>query len=276
MNPMHSADWITAFDWSGADARAHSEGDLSMRLLRVLPAREGLSDLADSPEATAFGRYTAALRHARGWSRTRLAEQARIDPLAVLLLEEAALTTQELSPGLVARLARAFDIPVSQLAVNPLPERPLIDAARPSFGRWLREQIAALAAGTGPLLAPQPRYRGLAEHGAEERMGAPPAPDLLRQPLPLPEQSLTTRDGRTLQASPTLTPTSPPQRGIADLLVLLRDTQGRPVPGINLELELEGLPFVGAAPSDAQGALRIPDLPLELLATLEQLDLRPI
>jgi hypothetical protein len=194
--------------------------------------------------------------------------------MPLLLLEEAALSTQELSPGLVSRLARALEIPVEDLVINPLPERLILEAPQTTFGRWLREQIVALSAGSSLLPLPRPSYRGLSESGAEERMGAPPIPTLLLRPLALPDQELTTRDGRTLQAAMTPAPSSPPLRDIADLLVLLRDEQGGPVAGV--ELELEGLPFVGPAPSDATGTLRIPDLPLALLAALERLDLRAV
>jgi transcriptional regulator with XRE-family HTH domain len=273
MKSMHTADWITAFDWSDAAAHAGTEAELSTRLLVALPNREGVGELADSAEAAAFGRYVAALRHARGWSRTQLAEQAGIDPIAVPLLEEAALTTQELSPGLVSRLARALEIPLEDLVINPLAERLIVEAPRMAFGRWLREQLQALSAGAGLLPAPRLIYRGISDRAEEDRLSEQ-VRGLLVQPLPLPEQVLTMPDGRMLQVSPTLIPVSPPQPGIADLLVLVQDTQGKPVSGIALEVELAGLPFVGTVPSDTQGVLRIPDVSLELLARLERLDLR--
>lgn len=272
MDRFHTADWITAFDWTGGDAFLPSEAALSARLLSALPARALLRALADSAEAAAFGRYITALRHARGWNRTQLARQAGIDPLTVPLLEQSALTRQELSPDLVARLARAFGIPVPELAINPVSARLAPVDTHPSFGRWLREQLAGISSRSSPLHAPQPSYRGLSEEGA----GAPPLPDMLVRPLPLPAQELTARDGRLLHAALTLAPGSPPQRGIADLVVHLRDVHEEPVAGIELELELEGLPFICDAPSSAVGALRIPDLPLEMLAGVAYLTLQVV
>jgi transcriptional regulator with XRE-family HTH domain len=273
MKSRHTPDWITAFNWSDAAAHGGTEAELSKRLLAALPNREDVGELADSAEAVAFGRYVAGLRHARGWNRTQLAEQAGIDPIAVPLLEEAALTTQELSPGLVSRLARALEIPVKDLVINPLAERLIVEAPRMPFGRWLREQLSALSAGAGLLPSPRLTYRGISDRAEEDRVSEQ-VRGLLVQPLPLPEQVLTMPDGRMLQVSPTLIPVSPPQPGIADLLVLVQDTQGKPVSGIALEVELAGLPFVGTVPSDTQGVLRIPDVSLELLARLERLDLR--
>jgi hypothetical protein len=127
--PASSPEWVTAFDWERAGPPTGYAATLSRRLLAALQAREGLrDDLADGDEAAAFGRYVAALRRARGWSRPHLAAQAGVDPLAVALLEEAALTTQELSPGLVARLARAFGMSVQELVINPVPQRTPVEA----------------------------------------------------------------------------------------------------------------------------------------------------
>jgi hypothetical protein len=167
-------------------------------------------------------------------------------------------------------LAHAFAIREQDLAINPLPERPIVASGRPTFGCWLRDRLAALS--TGGALHPEPRlsYRGSA---ADDLL---PSSEALLRPLALPDQALTTEDGRTLQLAPTLAPTNPPSRGVADLLVLVRDMQGAPVAGVELELELDDLPFAGDAPSDAQGSLRIPDLPLDMLTTLESLELRAL
>ncbi len=92
--------------------------------------------------------------------------------------------------------------------------------------------------------------------------------------LALPEQTLVQEDGTTLQALPTLEPADPPQAGLAVLRVRLLDAQGAPVAGWTVELEMGGLPFVSPAPTDAGGTTLIPDLPLEMLGSLERLDLR--
>src|SRR5579883_863911 len=287
--PASSPDWVTTFDWQRAGPDAGSGATLSRRLLAALQAREGLRDeLADSEEAASFGRYIAVLRRTRGWSRPRLAEQAGVDPLAIALLEEAALTLQELSPGLVARLAHAFGLSVQQLAINPAPQRQAVEA-QPDFGRWLRGRLAGLL--TGPALAPSPAWRGgpapgrttdLAglptvrgdAAGAMPEEGTALSAGSLGEVLALPEQTLVREDGTALQALPTLEPADPPLAGLAVLRVRLLDAQGAPVAGRSVELEMGGLPFVSPEPTDARGTTLIPDLPLEMLGSLERLDLR--
>lgn len=271
--PASSPDWITSFDWERAGPQAGSAATLSRRLLAALQARDGLrDDLADGEEAAAFGRYVAALRRARRWSRPQLAEQAGVDPLAIALLEEATLTTQELSPGLVARLARAFGMSAQELAINSAPQREAVEV-QPGFGRWLRERLAGLLA--QPVLAPSPVWRGShAAPGVVDGEGTVLAAGSLSGVLALPEQTLIQDNGAALQALPTLDPTDPPLAGLATLRVRLLDARGAPVAGLSVELEMAGLPFVSTEPTDARGITRIPDLPLEMLSALEHLDLR--
>ncbi len=271
--PASSPDWVTTFDWQWAGPDAGSGATLSRRLLVALREREGLRDeLADGEEEASFGRYIAALRHARGWSRPHLAEQAGVDPLAIALLEQAALTTQELSPGLVARLARAFGLSVQELAINPVPQRRAAES-RADFGRWLRERLAGLL--TGPAFASSPVWRG--DHAAVEtspEQGTALSGGSVAGVLGLPEQTLLRENGAVLQALPTLEPTDPPQAGLATLRVRLLDGQGAPAPGLTVELEMAGLPFVSPEPTDDRGITLIPGLPLEMLAALDRLDLR--
>jgi hypothetical protein len=272
MDTARNPEWVTAFDWRRAGSEDRNMARLSERLLHASQERLDLPDPANGPDYLAFGRYIATLREARGWSRVELAEQAGIDPLAVPLVEHAALTIQECSPGLVARLARAFSLAVEDLAVNPIPMRPIVPAPQ-SLSSWLRERLAGLLVP----LAPQagPAYRGAvpAPTGTPAGTAALLAHGVLSRPLALPGLQHAF-GGRQLEILPTLEAANPPQPGVGHVVIRLVDTEGVPVAGVRVELELAGLPFAAAAPTDAAGVARILDVPLEMLAAADHLELR--
>lgn len=109
---INSNSWITQFDWSAAGPEAHDPHVLSARLAAMLPARSAyVAPLARSAAARRLGRSVATARSARGWSRTMLAECAGVDPVAIPLLETAALFVDELTPEIVRRIADALDVP---------------------------------------------------------------------------------------------------------------------------------------------------------------------
>ena len=263
-----TSDWAVTFDWQQAGASAYDSSALAQRLLAALQEREPLLDRLDtSEEAARFGRYVTALRRARGWTRPTLAEQAGIDPVAVALLEEAGLTSEELSERLVQQVAGAFGIPANELAVHPSPQAAEATVPQPGgFGAWLRPVLQ-------PLLAPA-RIALRAQYLGATRGGAPAAPrEVLTSPLPLPEQTVTLPDGRQARMVPTLEPGIPPEPGAADLLVHVLDNNGNAVPDVTVVLELEGLPFE-SLPSDSDGMARIEGIPFDMAFALPDLELR--
>jgi len=203
---MQTPEWITAFDWEHADAQTRSGATVSARLVKALQERTlTTGNLANTAEATEFGRYVAALRRARNWSRGQLAEVAGIDPLAVPLLEQAALTPQELSPGLVGRMARAFNIPIEALPVNPAPQRTAITEPH-HFGQWLRQVLSgAIAPATLSVMS----TTTLASLSRTAAMGTAPTAPAPAQTVPEPAPNVPA-PGAPLQAAAPKTPQGAP------------------------------------------------------------------
>jgi transcriptional regulator with XRE-family HTH domain len=243
---------MTNFDWEQASDDDRDSEKLSDRLVATLPARKpDDASTRGSPEARQFGKYVAALRRARGWSRPELAEHARIDPLTVPLLENGVLPAADLTPALVERVAEAFDIPSYELAISPFPAEGR--GAFAAFGAWLADALA-------PLLRPASvGYLG-GIRGAElghrdgELVGEQ---DVLTAPLPLPEVEVTLPpDGRPGRVLSTLEPGDPPEAGAADIQLRVLDAEDRPVTGVVVELELQGLPYT-STPTDEDGLARV-------------------
>lgn len=84
--------------------------------LRVLAAiADARADDAPSPQIRNLGAYVRTIREVRRQSREELAHRARIDPIALALIEHGLLTDQEACDALISRVAVGLDMPVSQL-----------------------------------------------------------------------------------------------------------------------------------------------------------------
>jgi len=223
--------WLMTFDWDAAGDDARDSTVLTNRLV-VAAADRARQTESTVDNAATFGRYVESLRRARDWSRPFLAERARIDPLAVPLLELGLLTSHELTPKLVERIAAAFAIPVHELAVNPFPApRPLVAPVQKGVGDRLREAIA---------LAFPARLRQRTVMGSPLGVDTVAVP-LLSQPVSLPEQHVTLPDGRQGRMIAMLLPGNPPKPGVADLRVRLVDSGGAPVAGVEIGLGLDDI-----------------------------------
>lgn len=134
--------WTISFDWVHAEPDVHDSAWLSVALSAFV-RQCSRPQLQPTEETIRFGRYIRAMREARRWSRTELAERANLHPFAVALLESASLTEAEFSPALVSRIAMAFGKSVRDLDLNPLAIMPLPDAQ--PFGSSLARHLDRLA-----------------------------------------------------------------------------------------------------------------------------------
>jgi transcriptional regulator with XRE-family HTH domain len=253
--------WVTGFDWQQAPADARDDEALSRRLVGALRDREvqGMR-VIPSTMALQFGRYILALRLARHWTRPQLAERADIDPLAVALLEEAALTEDELDRTLVQRLAQAFDILERDLVITPFPQE--TPTPEENVGAWLAGALHDLPASPTP--TPTPAARGGGGGLATTTRST------LARPVALPDQTIQLPNGRAGQALLVVEPGDPPEDGAADLHIRLLDEEDRPIVGVTVEVDLESLAF-RSGPTNVRGITRITGLPLDALLRQERL-----
>lgn len=260
MDMRNDAEWITAFDWQAAGAEARDDGALSARLTRVLLARQPRRPASgtDTGEGRRFGRFVATMRRERGWTRPELAERARVDPVAVALLENGALDEEELTPEVVRRVVTAFGLPVRALPIPPYP-LPGLDAVadiggsrQASFGAWLAGMLGGLTEGMRSAGA----WRG----------------EALTLPVALPEQSIALPGGRMGTMYVMLEPAQLPTSDTADVHMRLVDDVGQPAVGVVAQVDLGGQVF-RSRQTDETGVARIGEIPLGLLVAVEQVAL---
>jgi transcriptional regulator with XRE-family HTH domain len=235
--------WPLIFDWTRTGPEARDAAQLSLALSTFLQRRQPRSLPTEPIEETIrFGHYVRALREARGWSRQQLAERANLHPLAVALLESAALSEAELSATLVSRIAMAFDKPVRDLDLNPLAIVPPWDAQ--PFGVVLARHLERLAgyeqgrtpAGSRSVAEEPASYQ--AREDAQTWQAKPGPPALLVHALQLPSQRLALPRGGAASVSLVLEPASP-KEGDLLLRMWVQDEQDTPLPGILLAVDLD-------------------------------------
>jgi transcriptional regulator with XRE-family HTH domain len=252
--------WPLRFDWVQAGPEARDPAGLSVALSAFLQRRTSIRTQTEA--TTRFGRYVRALREARQWSRPQLAERANLHPLAVALLESAALTEAELSAALVSRIAMAFGTSVRDLDLNPLAIVPPwgMQPFGPSLARHL-ERLADYEPDRAPT-----RSRTVAEEPVtyQVRTDTEAAHVQLPHTLQLPSQRLALPHGGAATASLVL---EPARSNDGDLLlrIWVQDEQDTPLPGILLAVDLDDRRYHLHQATDDQGGATLSLVPASLL-----------
>ncbi len=259
--------WATAFDWEQEGREATQETFVSSRLLKWLQQEGATTSRDPNTPMARFGRYVKALRETRGWSRLELAKAAAIDPLAVPLLENAALPESELTYNLVYRLTDAIGIARRDIAIWPFPSAVPVPVQRQNFGAQIRASLRDLLR--------TPVARRVTLGGDIRQQAAVSGEDsdletgLLERSMALPIIAVALPDGRTVSVQSALTSGDPPRGGVADVQLRVLDDSDTPVPGLIASIEIEGLPL-SSARTDEQGTATVKGVLLVKLAGLEQ------
>lgn len=110
--------WIFDFDWDNPQADPKSE-EMHEYTWAMFQEREETA----TQTLIEFGHLVRRFRRLKKLKPEALAQQMRIHPTALFLLEEGRLLRKEFTESLVARVAETFEIPTHLLPVNPLHSR---------------------------------------------------------------------------------------------------------------------------------------------------------
>ena len=232
--------WTVSMDWAD-EAGADDPTFHLRRLTQLLVSREPAAPIRG---AKRLGRYLEALRTGMELSRTELARRAGIDPVAIALAEQGALSPVETSTVFLSRMALALAVSADHLeAVASLGEQ--VDA-RPESNSLI-ERVWDVITG---FLAPVPSFLASSSLlGAEpdltdatEGWSAGLRDNRVSEPFGLEPFEITGADGQLLTVLGTIRPNGLSHGGGAALDLHVSGVDARPATGVSLRLTVLEIP----------------------------------
>ena len=271
--------WTVGMEWAD-EAGADDPTFHLRRLTQLLVSREPAAPIRG---AKRLGRYLEALRTGMELSRIELGRRAGIDPVAIALAEQGALSPVEAGAVFLSRMALGLAVGADHLEdvaslgapVDPKPA-----------GNTLIERVWVVVAG---FLAPVPSFLASSSllgaepalNDATEGWSAGLRDNRVSEPFGLEPFEITGADGQLLTVLGTIGPNGSSDGGGAALDLHDRGRDAKPATGISLRLTVLEIPGMEdaepTATTDDQGHATFTDVPLgQILKRIEREGAWPI